>query len=171
MISSGTSSSGTHHLRPAFVQPSVMATKSLATCLFCKIIKGDIPSFKLLESESSFAFLDIGPLSRGHALVVPKFHAEKLHDLPDEYLVDVLPIAKKIALAQGTPDYNILQNNGRIAHQEVPHVHFHIIPKPIENPDEGLAIGWPAKPMAKDELQKIFEEIKSKLDASPESAV
>lgn len=83
----------------------------------------------------SFAFLDIGPLSNGHALVIPKCtsivlierrrvkceypldHAEKMHEVPDEYLRDALPLAKKIAIAQGTPNYNILQNNGRLAHQ------------------------------------------------------
>jgi diadenosine tetraphosphate (Ap4A) HIT family hydrolase len=81
------------------------------------------------------AFLDIGPLSKGHALIIPKCmfgfyelsivsliihlldHAEKMHELPDEYLHDVLPIAKKIALAQGSANYNVLQNNGRLAHQ------------------------------------------------------
>ncbi|KAF5314853.1 hypothetical protein D9619_007264 [Psilocybe cf. subviscida] len=140
-----------------------MAAKSLATCLFCKIIKGDIPSFKVFETELSFAFLDIGPLSKGHALVIPKYHAEKMHELPDEHLSDVLPIAKKIAIAQGVPDYNILQNNGRLAHQEVFHVHFHVIPKP--NAEEGLSVGWPAQSLPKEEMQKIFDEIREKIAA------
>ncbi|KAF7365628.1 HIT domain-containing protein [Mycena venus] len=138
-----------------------MAAKNLASCLFCKIIKGEIPSFKLVETELSFSFLDIGPLSRGHALVIPKYHAAKLHELPDEYLADAMPIAKKIALAQGAENYNVLQNNGRLAHQEVDHVHFHVIPKP--SAEEGLVVGWPAKPMAKEELQAIYDEIKGKL--------
>ncbi|KAJ7858152.1 HIT-like domain-containing protein [Mycena olivaceomarginata] len=101
-----------------------MAAKNLATCLFCKIIKGASLNssakyrvFKLIETELSFSFLDIGPLSKGHALVIPKHHAEKLHQLPDEYLADALPIAKKIAIAQGAENYNVLQNNGRLAHQ------------------------------------------------------
>ncbi|KAF9046253.1 HIT family protein 1 [Panaeolus papilionaceus] len=139
-----------------------MAAKSLASCLFCKIIKGQIPSYKLVETANSFAFLDIGPLSKGHALVIPKYHAEKLHDLPDEYLQDVLPIAKRIAVAQGVADYNILQNNGRLAHQEVDHVHFHVIPKP--NATEGLSMSWPAQSPEKDVLQSTFEELKSKLE-------
>ena len=107
-----------------------------------------------------------------------------MHELPDENLRDILPIAKKIAIAQGTPDYNILQNNGRIAHQvftlllnlqwescaktysclkEVPHVHFHVIPKPAATLEEGLSIGWPAKLTSKEELQKVLEELKVKL--------
>ncbi|KAJ7258757.1 HIT-like protein [Mycena haematopus] len=138
-----------------------MAAKTLANCIFCKIIKGEIPSFKLIETELSFSFLDIGPLSKGHALVIPKYHAHKLHELPDDYLADAMPVAKKIALAQGAENYNILQNNGRLAHQEVDHVHFHVIPKP--SAEEGLIIGWPTKPMAKEELQALHEEMKGKL--------
>ncbi|RDB14868.1 Hit family protein 1 [Hypsizygus marmoreus] len=140
-----------------------MAAKSLATCLFCKIVKGDIPSFKLVETELSLAFLDIGPIAKGHALIIPKYHAEKMHQLPDEYLADAMPIAKKIAIAQGVENYNVLQNNGRIAHQEVDHVHFHVIPKPSASDKEGLVVGWPAQATGKEELQKVFEELKGKL--------
>ncbi|KAF9525549.1 HIT-like protein [Crepidotus variabilis] len=143
-----------------------MATKSLASCLFCKIIKGEIPSFKLFETETSFAFLDIGPLSKGHALVIPKYHAEKVHELPDSYMTDILPIAKKIAIAQGVENYNILQNNGKIAHQVVPHVHFHVIPKPAETDNEGLVIGWPTQKLEKEEIAKIYEELKAKIAAA-----
>ncbi|CAE7182083.1 unnamed protein product [Rhizoctonia solani] len=128
---------------------------SLASCIFCKIIKGDIPSKKILETAHSYAFLDVGPLSRDHG--------EKLHDIPDEYLADVLPVAKKVAIATGAADYNILQNNGKIAHQVVPHVHFHVIPKPSESDTEGLVIGWPTKPADQTELQKLLEEMQSKL--------
>ncbi|KAK8910367.1 hypothetical protein QC760_001321 [Botrytis cinerea] len=63
---------------------------SQAACIFCKIIKGDIPSFKLYESEKVLAFLDINPLSRGHALVIPKHHGEKLVDIPDDQLEEIL---------------------------------------------------------------------------------
>ncbi|RXW19379.1 hypothetical protein EST38_g6468, partial [Candolleomyces aberdarensis] len=122
-----------------------------------------IPSYKLIESELSFSFLDIGPLSKGHALIIPKDHAEKLHELPDEYLTDILPIAKKIAVAQGIENYNVLQNNGKIAHQEVPHVHFHVIPKPSASDEQGLVVGWPVQKFEKDELQKIYDDIKQKL--------
>ncbi|KAJ3525137.1 hypothetical protein NM688_g8451 [Phlebia brevispora] len=140
-----------------------MATKSLSTCIFCKIIKGDIPSYKLIETDQLFSFLDIGPLSRGHALVIPKYHAEKMHELPDEYLSATLPVAKKIALALGCENYNILQNNGKIAHQEVNHVHFHIIPKPSESDTEGLVVGWPTHPTDHDDLKKLHDELLKKL--------
>ncbi|KAH9175123.1 HIT-like domain-containing protein [Lactarius sanguifluus] len=139
------------------------AVKSLSTCIFCKIIKGEIPSLKLLETEFTFSFLDINPLSKGHSLVIPKFHGEKLHDVPDEYLADTLSIAKKIAIAQGVENYNILQNNGRIAHQEVDHVHFHVIPKPSASKTEGLVIEWPQQTVSKEELAEIHAELKGKL--------
>ncbi|KAK3290762.1 HIT-like domain-containing protein [Chaetomium fimeti] len=137
-----------------------MASK-MASCIFCKIIKGDIPCFKLIETEKTLAFLDINPLSRGHALVIPKFHGEKLTDIPDEHLSDILPIAKKLVAATGAQEYNILQNNGSGAHQVVEHVHFHMIPKP--NPEEGLVIGWPQQPTDMDKLKALFEDIKSKV--------
>ncbi|TFK85967.1 HIT-like protein [Polyporus arcularius HHB13444] len=140
-----------------------MAAKSLASCIFCKIIKGEIPSFKLVETDTILSFLDIGPLSKGHALIIPKYHAEKLHELPDEYLADVLPTAKKIALALNAENYNLLQNNGRIAHQEVDHVHFHVIPKPAPGDNEGLVIGWPVQKLTMDELKKLQEELLTKL--------
>ncbi|KAI1788901.1 HIT-like protein [Ganoderma leucocontextum] len=129
--------------------------RTLASCIFCKIIKGEIPSFKLVETEKVFSFLDIGPLSKGHALIVPKYHAEKLHELPDDYLPDVLPAAKKIALALGAENYNLLQNNGRIAHQEVDHVHFHVIPKPAAGNSEGLP--------SMDDLKALHDELVKKL--------
>ncbi|ERS95452.1 hypothetical protein HMPREF1624_08330 [Sporothrix schenckii ATCC 58251] len=133
----------------------------MAACIFCKIVKGEIPCFKLFETEKSLAFLDINPLSRGHALVIPKFHGEKLLDIPDDYLTDILPIAKKLAKAIGTDNYNILQNNGRLAHQEVDHVHFHVIPKP--NQTEGLGVGWPHQKTDMDQLKALFEDLKSRI--------
>ncbi|KZT11777.1 HIT-like protein [Laetiporus sulphureus 93-53] len=137
--------------------------KTVASCIFCKIVKGEIPSFKLIETETSYSFLDVNPLAKGHSLVIPKYHAEKLHQLPDEETKDLIVIAKKIAVAQGFENYNILQNNGRIAHQEVDHVHFHVIPKPSASDAEGLVIGWPQQKISMDELSKLHEEIKQRL--------
>ncbi|TRX95901.1 hypothetical protein FHL15_003043 [Xylaria flabelliformis] len=128
----------------------------MAACIFCKIIKGEIPAFKIFESDKTLAFLDIGPLSKGHALVIPKFHGAKLTDIPDDHLSEILPVAKKLVNATGAVDYNILQNNGRIAHQVVDH-----IPKP--NEQEGLGIGWPTQPADMEALKKYFEEVKSKM--------
>ncbi|KAI1646910.1 HIT-like protein [Daldinia loculata] len=133
----------------------------MAGCLFCKIIKGEIPSFKLFESDRTFAFLDINPLSKGHALVIPKFHGAKLTDIPDDQLSEILPVVKKLAAATGATNYNVLQNNGRIAHQVVDHVHFHMIPKP--NEEQGLGVGWPQQATDMDALKALCEEIKAKM--------
>ncbi|KAH7393939.1 HIT-like domain-containing protein [Phaeosphaeria sp. MPI-PUGE-AT-0046c] len=133
----------------------------MAACIFCKIIKGEIPSMKIFESEKTFAFLDIGPLSQGHSLIIPKHHGAKLHDIPDDQLTELLTVTKKIAVAQGLENYNVLQNNGRLAHQEVDHVHFHLIPKPNEK--EGLGIGWPTQKADMGALGKLLEEIKAKM--------
>ncbi|EMR65294.1 Adenosine 5'-monophosphoramidase [Eutypa lata] len=132
-----------------------------AACIFCKIIKGEIPCFKLFESEKTLAFLDIGPIAKGHALVIPKFHGAKLTDIPDDHLSEILPVAKKLATATSSENYNILQNNGRIAHQVVDHVHFHMIPKP--NEEKGLGVGWPTQKIDMDELKAYFEEVKAKM--------
>ncbi|KAK4231938.1 HIT-like domain-containing protein [Podospora fimiseda] len=136
-------------------------SSKMAACIFCKIIKGEIPCFKLFESDKTLAFLDIGPLSKGHALVIPKHHGEKLTDIPDDHLSEILPTVKKLATATGAVDWNLLQNNGKLAHQEVGHVHFHMIPKP--NAEQGLVVGWPQQKIEMDELKKLFEEIKGKM--------
>lgn len=92
-----------------------------ATCLFCRIIRKEIPSAIVYESQKTLAFMDLFPLSMGHILVIPKYHAAKVHEVPDAYLDEILPVAKKIAQASisvtGVTEYNILQNNGREAHQ------------------------------------------------------
>ena len=121
--------------------PVYSLLKLAARSIFCKIIAGQIPSMKLYEDDEVLAFLgespsyrcarsaphmrspDIGPIAKRHALVIPKYHAAKLHELPDEHLGRLLPVAKRLAIASGADEYNILQNNGRGAHQQVDHVH------------------------------------------------
>ncbi|KAH3676228.1 hypothetical protein WICPIJ_009188 [Wickerhamomyces pijperi] len=131
---------------------------------------GEIPSFKLFETETVYSFLDIQPTASGHALVIPKEHGAKLHNLTDESLRDLLPVAKKIVkLLELNNDghegqgYNILQNNGRIAHQEVDHVHFHVIPKRDEA--TGLGVEWPAQETDFEALGKLHKELLAKIDS------
>jgi histidine triad (HIT) family protein len=102
-------------------------------CLFCKIIRGDIPSKKVYESENVFAFLDIFPIAEGHTVVVPKNHFYNLLDFPDEeigpYFIELKKIATILKDKLGGDGFNILQNNFRSAGQVVPHLHYHIIPR------------------------------------------
>ena len=118
----------------------------MAETVFAKILRGEIPCHKVYEDELVLAFLDVSPLSPGHTLVIPKEPAETLDQLSDESAAAigrVLPrICRAVQKATGTIEYNLLQNNGRGAHQAVMHVHFHIIPKP--DGTRGLGVGWPA---------------------------
>ncbi|KAL8287245.1 hypothetical protein RQP46_003697 [Phenoliferia psychrophenolica] len=128
-------------------------------CVFCAIISGKLPSYKLYETPKTLAFLDARPISHGHLLVVPKYHAAKLTSVPDEDLSEILGIVKKLAIAVGCEDFNVLQSNGKIAMQTVGHVHFHMIPKTA---DEGLLMRLPDEFPVVD-LAKVQSEIKSKL--------
>ena len=114
--------------------------------IFSRIIAGEIPCHRLHEDEHVLAFLDIAPLSPGHALVVPKEAKAHLHELSDASaaaLGRVLPrICRAILAETGATAYNVLQNNGAAAHQAVMHVHFHVIPKHSDG--RGLGITWNA---------------------------
>lgn len=102
-------------------------------CIFCSIIKGDIPSFKIYEDNDFLAFLDIAPGTKGHTLIIPKEHAATLEELSDDKASKILVLAKKIVKAMkevhGFTNYNIIQNNGKLAGQTVDHYHMHIIPR------------------------------------------
>lgn len=116
--------------------------------IFSKIIAGEIPCHRVYEDEHVLAFLDIGPLSEGHTLVIPKEPAETLDQLTEEAasaLGRVLPkICRAVMQATGASSYNVLQNNGREAHQDVMHVHFHVIPRFMDRAQSGLGIRWEA---------------------------
>ncbi|KAA1468134.1 HIT-like protein [Dentipellis sp. KUC8613] len=134
-------------------------------CPFCLIIKGTIPSFQVYETEYSLAFLDISPVSEGHTQVIPKYHAKTLGDLPDEYLRDILPAVKKVALATGVEQYNVIQNNGKMAFQHVDHVHFHVVPKPNEQEGLILTVGqnWPQTKPEKEVLAATLAKMKARI--------
>jgi len=113
--------------------------------IFSRILAGEIPCNRVYEDEHVLAFLDIGPLSDGHLLVIPKEAKAQIHELSDESAAAigrVLPrLARAVMSATGATAYNILQNNGALAHQAVMHVHFHIIPR---LGSAGLGVGWNA---------------------------
>lgn len=137
----------------------------MAETIFGKILRGEIPSHKLYEDARVLAFLDIAPVSAGHALVIPKEPAETLDQLSDEAAAAVgrvLPrLCRALMAATGTREYNVLQNNGRLAHQAVDHVHFHIIPKPDEA--RGLGVKWPAGKLDHPAAQQLAERVRALL--------
>ncbi len=118
----------------------------MAETVFSKILRGEIPCHRVYEDELVVAFLDINPISRGHTLVIPREPAETIDQLSEEAAAAigrVLPrLSRAVLAATGARAFNILQNNGSLAHQAVEHVHFHIIPK--HDDGTGLGIGWRA---------------------------
>ncbi len=102
-------------------------------CIFCKIVRGDIPSYKIYEDDKVSAFLDIMPVNKGHVLVVPREHYENMIDAPSEVLCNIMAVIKKIIPAilksVDAKGFNLGMNNGEIAGQAVPHLHFHIMPR------------------------------------------
>jgi histidine triad (HIT) family protein len=135
--------------------------------IFSKILRGEIPCHEVYSDDHVLAFLDLGPLSRGHTLVIPREEVATMDQLSDEAaaaLGRALPrICRAVQTVTGCKEYNILQNNGTAAHQVVMHVHVHIIPKP--NEAEGLAIGWPAGSLDQDDGKALAARLKAAIDA------
>ena len=133
---------------------------SVDDCVFCKMVAGQVPVTKIYEDEVVLAFLDIGPISDGHILVIPKQHFERLHDCPGELLGQVGSclgkIAKAISTAMNSDGYNVLCNNGRAAGQLVEHLHFHIIPR---NSGDDLFDRWPSYKCQQTKLEAIAAKI------------
>ena len=104
-----------------------------SNCIFCKIANGEIPSYTIYEDNMFRVIFDLGPASKGHALVLPKEHFKNIFSLSDEYAAKALIIAKKVVTAMTEElecdGFNILQNNEEIAGQTVFHFHIHLIPR------------------------------------------
>lgn len=127
-------------------------------CVFCKIANGDIPSKALYEDDDFKVILDLGPATKGHALILPKNHYRNLFELPDEEASKVMILAKKMATHMtkklNCDGFNLVQNNEEAAGQTVFHFHLHLIPR-YEN--DGQTLGW--KPL--EPTQEELEEIKN----------
>ena len=133
-------------------------------CLFCKMVAGQIPVVKIYEDEIVLAFLDIGPISDGHTLVIPKQHFEKLHECPAELLGQIASrlgkVAGAVAGAMNSDGYNLLCNNGSAAGQVIEHLHFHII---CRNIGDGLLSRWPSYKYQAGKMESIAERIRENL--------
>ena len=133
-------------------------------CVFCKIARGEIPCAKVFEDEAALAFMDIGPLAEGHVLLIPRLHYETLDDIPAGEAAGVLrhlpALVKAVKAATGCQGVNVLQNNGRVAHQFVPHVHFHVIPR---NAGDEFHFNWPAGSYPQGRAEQLAEEIQKNL--------
>jgi len=144
-------------------------THSQEDCIFCKIVSGKSPSSKLFEDDDVYVFLDVQPVNPGHTLIIPKVHTEFIGELPDELLGKLMITAKKVEemirktklKAEG---FNLFLADGEVAFQEVFHVHLHVIPRYA---GDGFGLTFPSgyenKP-SKEELEKICNEIKTKMN-------
>jgi histidine triad (HIT) family protein len=106
-------------------------------CIFCKIVKGEIPSIKLYEDEKTIAFLDIYPVAKGHTLIIPKNHSATLYDISIEDAEavggTVSRVAKAVKKVLKCDGVNVYQGNEKLAMQEIFHVHFHVIPRFVDD--------------------------------------
>ena len=129
-------------------------------CIFCKIANGEIPSRTLYEDEDFRVILDLGPATKGHALILPKKHAANLYELPDETAAKVMVLAKKMGRhmteSLHADGLNLIQNNGEAAGQTVLHFHLHLIPR---YHDDGQHILWEPKTATQEELDAVCQEI------------
>ena len=129
-------------------------------CIFCKIAAGEIPSKTIYEDELFRVILDLGPATKGHALILPKDHADNLFELPDDTAGKVLVLAKKLATQMkeklGCDGLNLVQNNGEEAGQTVKHFHMHMIPR---YKNDGQRIGWKPGEPTQDELESIKNQM------------
>ena len=130
------------------------------SCIFCKIANGEIPSKTLYEDEKFRVILDLGPATKGHALILPKDHFANLYELPEEEAKDVIVLAKKMAAKMteklGCDGFNLVQNNGEAAGQTVRHFHLHLIPR---YQGDGQNINWVPSEPTQEELEAVRKEI------------
>jgi histidine triad (HIT) family protein len=129
-------------------------------CIFCKIIAGEVPSFKLYEDDRVFAMMDINPFDDGHCLVITKAHAENLLNADPDDLVAVLPAAQKICRAVEAalePEgINLVQANGPAAGQTVYHFHAHIFPRRL---NDGAMLNWDHTPGDIGRIEAVYNKI------------
>jgi histidine triad (HIT) family protein len=135
-------------------------------CIFCKIIKNEIPSVKVYEDDRVFAFLDINPLNDGHLLVIPKAHAENIHEITEADFVAVASATHKLTAAVkkalNPEGINLMQLNGKAANQVVPHLHVHIVPRWF---GDGLTIcKWELVAGDMEKLKAVGEQIQEALE-------
>jgi histidine triad (HIT) family protein len=133
-------------------------------CIFCKIVRGEIPSAKVIETAHAVAFLDIHPVNRGHTLLLPRAHYSRLADLPEDLAAhagSLLPcLCRAIAVATGAPGLNEIMNNGGVAGQTIDHCHWHIIPRFKDDP---VNWAWPQGEYPGDELSQMRFRIEREL--------
>ena len=136
----------------------------MENCIFCKIANGEIPAATLYEDENFRVILDLGPASKGHALILPKSHAANIYELSDEMAAKAMILAKKMATAMTAAlkwdGFNIVQNNGECAGQTVFHFHMHLIPR---YKGDQVGITWHPGELSDADKEEILLKVKEQL--------
>lgn len=134
-------------------------------CVFCRMVSGEIPVAKVYEDESVLAFLDVGPISDGHTLVIPKQHCAAIDQCAPEILAAVASrlgrVARAVAAATEADGYNVLCNNGAAAGQIVEHLHFHVIPR---KDGDGVFAQWPSFQYEDGRIGELAAKIRRRLE-------
>lgn len=129
-------------------------------CIFCKIVKGEAKSWKVMESENAYAFLDIHPANKYHTLVIPKAHFENIYDITDTALKDVISLTRKVCKLYeeklGIKNVQIISSNGKEAQQDVFHIHFHFVPRSL---GDGQNIRWHTHPEWLNEFDEMIKKL------------
>ncbi len=129
-------------------------------CIFCRIVKGEIPSHTVYEDNEVKAFFDIAPATPGHTLIIPKKHYENIFDMPEELLLKTTSTAKKLAhhyKEKGYGAFNIIQSSGKEANQDVMHFHMHLVPR---HDKDGLDLWKSMKKGVKPDFEALKEKLK-----------
>lgn len=129
-------------------------------CIFCKIVRGDAPSWKVYENEKVYAFLDINPVSRYHTLVIPKQHYVNIFDVSDEDLREVISVVGKLSKLYKqqlkVEGLQIINSNGRAGQQDVFHLHYHIVPRSM---GDGQGIRWKTFPEWRADFDQMLDRL------------
>lgn len=132
-------------------------------CIFCKLANGVFPTNMIYEDDDFAVIMDANPVSRGHALILPKEHADNLYELPDETAAKLIPLAKKLATNMkeklGCDGLNVLQNNGETAGQSVFHFHMHLIPRYKDASNNDKLLGFASAGLSEDEIKEIADKL------------
>lgn len=130
------------------------------SCIFCKIVSGEAPSWKVAENEYVYAFLDINPVSPYHTLIIPKKHFKDIFEIDDQYVQEVSLMISKISKLYksklGIEHLQIICSNGREAQQDVFHIHFHIVPR---RSGDGQNIRWRTHPEWRDKFDDMLNQL------------
>ncbi len=134
-------------------------------CIFCKIVKGEIPAKIIEKTNKSLAFMDAFPLAKGHSLVIPKNHYEKMQEIPPEENAELFETVRKVLskVDKLTNSTLVALHNGKDSGQEIPHVHIHLIPRSKEDSAGPVHSMFKNRPKLSDkEFNELFEKLKSR---------